>query len=548
MRLKSIQFLLLFAIVFMFTGCSLGFLIEKNQKVTIEKDSLATIKINKKDPEIKDNKYILPRNGEPQQIIITRDGFKTQYGVCTPYKLSGEGIGTIAINAALIGVPFTAFSAGIEPIMAPWFALVSGSIGGYFGYMLTLFSPKFWEYDRTIYMNGNMMRIPLKDSLSKEIRLNKVAIDLTPESSQDYVLNYKDYKKGKTKNNVNVKAVNGLKIDDTYFSDELNTILKKNGFIDTTGLVLRSNYNQNDYLDATIVGYKWIYVPNSGRATDTRKTGFINVELNIKWDILDFYKKTIYTDTIKSKSGEFVSYVSDANSTYSKDALKDAMETSLYTLMNKEKFRSVLKLSKTSIVDTLQSMELQTAKNYVSSIEQAVQSSVTIRTPKGHGSGFFVSENGYIVTNYHVIADTAKLEVILNDGSKFIPKIIRFNKESDLALLKIEKNNIVPFNISNTESAGMGKEIYVIGTPSAEDLSQTLTKGIISSIRKQANGSKIIQTDASISRGNSGGPLIDKEGKLLGIVNAKLIGMGIEGISFAMPASDITKSLAIKIK
>ena len=76
----------------------------------------------------------------------------------------------------------------------------------------------------------------------------------------------------------------------------------------------------------------------------------------------------------------------------------------------------------------------------------------------------------------------------------------------------------------------------------------SLSKGIISSIRKQANGSKIIQTDASISRGNSGGPLIDKDGKLLGIVNAKLIGMGIEGISFAIPATEIVKGLAIKLK
>jgi len=546
--MKSLKLILIASLVVLLNSCSLGFLIGKNQSIVIVKDSLTTIQINKKEPEIKNNKYVLPRNAEPQQVILKRDGYKTQYRVITPYKLDPAGYATIGLNALIIGVPFTAFAAVIEaPTLIPFF-LVSTTIGGYYGYMATLFNNKFWQYDNQILLNESLVKIAVRDSISKEIQLNKVAVDISPENSEDYYPSYQDYKSGKLKTKVNIKAENGIKIDDTYYSDELNNLLKKNGYIDTTGLVLKSNYNQNAYLDAKVLGYKYIWIQNNGRPTDIRKTGFINVELKIKWDVLDFYKKPIYSDTIKSKSGEFVSFVKTANSAYEKEALKDAMETGLYSLLNSAKFKSVMKMEKVGVADTLKTFQLNAGKVYVSSIEQAVQSSVTIRTPKGHGSGFFVSENGYIVTNYHVIADTAKLEVILNDGSKLIPKIIRFNKESDLALLKIEKNNIVPFNISDTESAGMGKEIYVIGTPSAEDLSQTLTKGIISSIRKQANGSKIIQTDASVSRGSSGGPLIDKEGKLLGIVNAKLIGMGIEGISFAMPANEITKSLAIKLK
>ena len=463
-----------------------------------------------------------------------------------PYKLDPAGYATIGLNALIIGVPFTAFAAAIEaPTVIPFF-LVSCTVGGYYGYMATMFNNKFWQYDNRILLNDSLVKIALRDSVSKEIQLNKVAVDISPENSEDYNPSYRDYKKGKLKTKVNINTENGIKIDDTYYSDELNNILKRNGYIDTTGLVLKSNYNQNAYLDAKILGYKYIWIQNSGRPTDNRKTGFINVELKIKWDVLDFYKKPIYSDTIKSKSGEFVSFIKSANSDYEKDAMKDAMETGLYTLLNSTKFKSVMKMEKVSIADTLKFLEIKDSKTYVSSIEQAVQSSVTIKSAKGHGSGFFISENGYIVTNYHVIADTAKLEIILNDGSKFKPKLVRFNKESDLALLKIEKNNIIPFKLPDTESAAMGREIYVIGTPSATDLSQTLTKGIISSIRKQGNGSKIIQTDASISGGNSGGPLIDKEARLLGIVNAKLVGLGIEGISFAIPANEIPKELVIK--
>ncbi|MEI6556028.1 MAG: S1C family serine protease [Paludibacter sp.] len=546
--MKSLKILLIGLSILLLNSCSLGFLIGKNQKIAIEKDSLTTMQINKKDPEINNGKYILPRNGEPQQVVLKREGYKTRYQVITPYKLDPAGYATIGLNALIIGVPFSLFAAAIEaPTVLPFF-LVSSTIGGYYGYFTTLINNKFWQYDSRISLNDSLIKIPLRDSVTKEIRLNKVAVDISPENSEDYYPTYKDYKSGKLKNKVNIKAENGIKVNDTYYSDELNNILKKNGYIDTTGLVLKSNYNQNAYLDAKVLGYKYIWIQNAGRPTDTRKTGFINVELKIKWDVLDYYKKTIYSDTIKSKSGEFVSFISSANSDYEKDALKDAMETGLYTLLNSTKFKSVMKMEKVSIIDTLKTLEIKTAKNYVSSIEQAVQSSVTIKTKDGHGSGFFVSDDGYVITNYHVISDSAKLEVIANDGTKYPAKIVRFNKEADVALIKIEKNNIIPFGLESLETVGIGKEIYVIGTPSAQDLSQTLTKGIISSVRKQANGTKVIQTDASMSPGNSGGPLINKEGKLLGIVNAKVVGMGVEGISFAIPVSEIAKSLAIKFK
>ena len=113
---------------------------------------------------------------------------------------------------------------------------------------------------------------------------------------------------------------------------------------------------------------------------------------------------------------------------------------------------------------------------------------------------------------------------------------------------KLKEKSIVPFKIPLSDNSTIGKEIYVIGTPSAEDLSQTLSKGIISSIRKQPGSTKLIQTDASVSAGDSGGSMIDKEGNLIGIVNSKVVGLGIEGIAFAIPAPEIYKGLSIQIK
>jgi S1-C subfamily serine protease len=548
-------------VLILLNSCTLGYFVSKKQNVSIIKDPETTVLIDKKEPQMKKDKYVLLCDGSAKQITIKREGYKTINKVCVPYNLSPAAYATIAINTAFVGMNLYSFVAGTGAPQALFGALGS-IIGGVWGTGLVSFSPQFLKFDRTIYLNkDSLLLIPTRDSQMKEIKLNKVGVDIKPENLEDFYPTYHEYLKGKYTKKYKTKGIDATKIEDTYFSDELNSLLKKNGFVDTSRLVLKSSYNQNAFLNATIIGYKNREIMNLTISNNTGATAFINVELKIKWDVLDYYKNVVYSDTINSKSGEFISsytYTTTTGSTitsntvgkstYREDATRDAIETGLYTLMNKPKFKAFMKLEKEIEQDTLSAVEIKKASSYVSSIEQAVQASVTVKTKNGHGSGFFISEDGFIVTNYHVVSDSSKLEVIINDGLKYPAKIIRINKTSDLALLKIEKNSIIPFDFSGKSQAAMGNEIYVIGTPSAEDLSQTLSKGIISSIRKQANGSKIIQTDASISLGNSGGPLIEKGGNLLGIVNAKLVGMGVEGISFAIPANEITRCLALKLK
>jgi S1-C subfamily serine protease len=564
--ISKLQKITLFSLILLLlNSCSLAYFVSKDQKVTILKDPKATVLIEKKEPLMNKNKdkYVLHCDGNAKQVTIKKDGYKTINKVFVPYNLSPAAYGTIAINAAAAGITLYTFIKNSESGAPPMlFGALGTVIGGVWGTGVAAFSPEFLRFDRTIHLDkDSLLPIPTRDSLMKEIKLNKVGVDIKPENMEEFYPTYSEYLKGKYTKKFKVKGIDATKIEDTYFSDELNTLLKKSGFVDTSRLVLKSSYNQNTFLDATIIGLKNTEVINSSISTNTGSTMFSTVDLKIKWDVLDYYKNVVYSDTINSKSGEFLSsytVTTTAGSTitsttvgkssYLEDAIRDAIETGLYTLMNKSKFKSFLKLDKVINQDTLAVMELKKASSNVSSIEQAVQASVTVKTKNGHGSGFFISEDGFIVTNYHVVSDSAKLEVIMNDGVKYPAKIIRVNKTSDLALLKIEKNGIVPFDFSGKSQPAMGNEIYVIGTPSAEDLSQTLSKGIISSIRKQTNGSKIIQTDASISLGNSGGPLIEKGGNLLGIVNAKLVGMGVEGISFAIPANEIAKCLSIKSK
>ncbi|MEH0155225.1 trypsin-like peptidase domain-containing protein [Limibacter armeniacum] len=173
--------------------------------------------------------------------------------------------------------------------------------------------------------------------------------------------------------------------------------------------------------------------------------------------------------------------------------------------------------------------------------EDLVNSVVTVNTEAGHGSGFAISEDGYIITNYHVIEDVDSLEVILSNDQKLEAKLINYNAQRDLALLKID-HVIKPLPIS-TDDVKLGTSVIAIGTPADITLGQTLSKGMISG-KRTIEEKTFLQSDVSISPGNSGGPLI-YNGKVIGVIDAKVVGQGVEGITFIIPADEILNALNI---
>src|SRR5690606_32239302 len=108
----------------------------------------------------------------------------------------------------------------------------------------------------------------------------------------------------------------------------------------------------------------------------------------------------------------------------------------------------------------------------------AINASLTIKNKNGHGSGFVITSDGYIITNYHVVSDSDNLKVILNDESEYDVAVIRASKIHDLALVKIEAKGLVPFRVSSSRDIEIAGDIFAVGTPTAEDLSQTISKGI----------------------------------------------------------------------
>jgi len=156
----------------------------------------------------------------------------------------------------------------------------------------------------------------------------------------------------------------------------------------------------------------------------------------------------------------------------------------------------------------------------------------------GFGSGVILSADGYIMSNAHVIKGSNNFQVELYDRRSVNAKVIGVDNESDLAVLKIEADNLIPAVWGDSDAIEVGSMVWAIGSP--YEFTQTITSGILSGKNRRGDSSHkkqtLLQTDAAVNPGNSGGPLVDIQGKVIGI-NTSIFGKTFQGISFAVPSS-----------
>jgi serine protease Do len=158
------------------------------------------------------------------------------------------------------------------------------------------------------------------------------------------------------------------------------------------------------------------------------------------------------------------------------------------------------------------------------------------------GSGFIVDKSGYILTNLHVVEEAARITVKLDSGEEYQAKVVGADEETDLAVLKIEAGKDLPYvKLGNSDEARVGEWVLAIGSPFG--LTRTVTAGIVSQIKRETpQGSafqKFIQTDAAINKGNSGGPLVNMKGEVIGVNSQIATSTGdYNGVGFALPAND----------
>jgi len=183
-------------------------------------------------------------------------------------------------------------------------------------------------------------------------------------------------------------------------------------------------------------------------------------------------------------------------------------------------------------------------------IPKAVDAVVTVGS-KGSGffttagSGVIINNNGYIVTNWHVVDDLNNLDVKLSDGNDYQAELLGKDEDWDVALirLKTERDDFEYLSWRDSDSVTVGEHVIAVGNPVGFD--STVTEGIISNTRRLIPGDGAdkyyFQTDVAINAGNSGGPLIDEDGKIVGIATLKYAKTGFEGLSFALRADDVER-------
>ena len=172
-------------------------------------------------------------------------------------------------------------------------------------------------------------------------------------------------------------------------------------------------------------------------------------------------------------------------------------------------------------------------------------------TQSGLGSGAFISDDGYVVTNNHVIEDADELRVVLFDGRELDAEVVGADPFSDLAVLEVDGEDFPFVSFGDSDALRVGQWVLAFGSPLSEDLSNTVTSGIVSSVGRFSGApdprgrntiSNYIQTDAAVNPGNSGGPLVNLRGEIVGINSAIATRTGtFNGISFAVP-SNIVRS------
>jgi len=220
--------------------------------------------------------------------------------------------------------------------------------------------------------------------------------------------------------------------------------------------------------------------------------------------------------------------------------LENSLETTSEELQNQiTELTNSLMETQINLTSEISKIKATTSSDFSGIIETAVKSIVSIRTNVAQGTGFLITSNGYIVTNAHVLEGAKFATAITSEQKTISMNLIGYNSNLDIALLKIKGSyNFLKFG--NSDNVKVGEKVIAIGNPLG--LSFSATEGIISAVDRTGDNKLPIylQTDTALNPGNSGGPLINTEGKVIGINNFKIAG---ENLGFALESNSIVEEV-----
>jgi len=269
-------------------------------------------------------------------------------------------------------------------------------------------------------------------------------------------------------------------------------------------------------------------------------------ECNIKvtWEIYDKDRR----ETILKKETTGTAKLAGVD----QDVVASALRNSIRQALASDEFAALVKrLSELSPAPKAQSQPVVFLRKDKTkgklTFDEVNKAIIAIKTEKGHGSGFIINPEGYAITSHHTIADRSKVDVLLKGGKPMVAEVIAVAADKDLALIKLKGAEYDWLPLGDSNEAKIGMEVYAVGAPISLDLSHSLSKGIVSGRRTVKElGVELTQTDAPVNPGNSGGPLINSEGEVLGVIALKIVAPGIEGLGFAISINDCKKYLNLQ--
>lgn len=395
---------------------------------------------------------------------------------------------------------------------------------------------KGWIKTSEIKITPELERIPVRPDTVKQISLAE--IDISNLSPNTVTLREADYQLFVDHLYKHRGEINYTFDRSPYINYDFDSLVRNRltdwGYFDGSEESAKKDFNQTIHASTEIEKVKLYRI-------QTVNGDFACARITTNWQLEDYFGKPIYS---KHETAQSCYYpISEDNDGFA-EAIEDAITSVLIKFLDDEDLEEHL-YADTKMED-LESITIPKSDNYAPSIAEALKSTVTIKNDLGHGSGFFISSDGYILTAAHVIEDKENISIVTADNQKYTPEIIRVHTNEDVALLKIDIQGATPLNPACTE-AEFGTTTYCVGTPESEELSQSISKGIISGFTKDYFGREVIQMNNSVNMGDSGGPLLDANGNLLGMVFSKLVGIDVEGISFSIPCERILGPLKLEI-
>jgi|GEM_PF-292864 serine protease Do len=475
------------------------------------------------------------RNGYlPYTMPIARYKFNPGKGIDLCLHVIGAGI-LLSVLSNSSSNSNSNNSASEAPLFPPAVTTASVYFGGW-GWLDLFIGP--WKLYPKVNKMPALVKIPYRSNDENKLYVKSVGVDIKKNNLKETY-----YKSFSAYNNhaatITRSEENAIKHRNTQFADTLNHILSTWNYQDTNRGFFSHVYNGAYYLKCEVNDFSIVGVDR-----------YMFVDFKCNWKI--------YGTT---SDNEIYSYTTDCSSSwlgYSEGDFEfdefatDVFQRSMAEFLNTDEVQKCLhdKNATESVIKKWAPINItETAKDSVKNLDEAITAVVTVVVSEGHGSGCIISPDGYVITNHHVTTEdtSAKVKILFSNGDSTTATVLRSNAEYDLAILKLDKPG--PYKYfpvdTVTHEIPIGDDVFAIGTPESIFLGQTLTKGIISGERSAGNKT-IIQTDVSINPGNSGGALVSPSGHLLGIVNAKMKGEGIQGIGFAIPASYIDDALKVQ--